>query len=332
MINQNISLRPYNTFGIEATAQYFASATSPEVLRELLKEPYKKVLLGGGSNVLLTKNIEGLVIQMGIKGIEIIREEGTDAYVRAGGGERWHGLVEWSIENGLGGLENLSLIPGTVGASPIQNIGAYGAEIKDVFVELEAMHLASGELRTFSRDECKFHYRDSIFKNELLGQYAICSVTFRLSRAPRFNLKYGDLQRSLELMGVEKPTLRAVSDAVIEIRRSKLPDPAELGNAGSFFKNPEITQDHYNRLVSKYHTLPGHPTAAGIKVPAGWLIECAGWKGRNMGNAGCHARQALVLVNRGQATGQEVLALAKAIMADVDRMFGIKLMPEVNVW
>ncbi|PKK36130.1 UDP-N-acetylenolpyruvoylglucosamine reductase [Siphonobacter sp. SORGH_AS_0500] len=334
-IQEYISLKPYTTFGIEATARYFVEVNSLESLRQVLAEPAfaatEKLILGGGSNVLLTKDFDGLVIRMAITGISVSAEDELYTYVRAGAGVVWHELVLESLEKGLSGLENLSLIPGSVGASPMQNIGAYGVEIKDVFHSLEAIDRQTGELRIFSHQECQFGYRESVFKHELKNQFVIVAVTFKLSKTPHYQISYGDIQKTLEARGVTELSSKAISEAVIEIRRSKLPDPAELGNAGSFFKNPEIPAGQYEALKSRFPNIPGYLTTPGqIKVPAGWLIEQAGWKGYREGSVGVHAKQALVLVNYGQGTGPEIKALSEKVQASVLEKYGIQLSAEVN--
>lgn len=334
-IQENVSLRPYNTFGLEAVARYFVQINQVEDLEAVLQRPdlarLPRLLLGGGSNVLLTKNFDGLVIRMAIKGIDVLRQDESHVWLKAGAGEDWHGLVQYCLAHNYAGMENLSLIPGSVGASPMQNIGAYGVEIKDVFDSLEAIHLETGHRRSFSHTDCRFGYRESVFKHELKGQYAIVSVTFRLSKTPVFRLDYGDIRRTLDEMGVQDPSIRVVSEAVVRIRRSKLPDPAEIGNAGSFFKNPEIPRAQFERLKIRYPELPGYPAPADlVKVPAGWLIEQAGWKGRRLGAVGVHDRQALVLVNYGGGTGLEIKDLAEKVQASVEEKFGIRLSVEVN--
>lgn len=332
---ENVSLRPFNTFGIDAAARFFVEARTMDELREIIRNPkfgaMPRLLLGGGSNVLLTGNFDGLVIRIAISGKKIVRETTEHVWLKVGAGENWHKLVLFCLENNLAGLENLSLIPGSVGASPMQNIGAYGVEIKDVFDSLEALDLQTGELRPFSHEQCRFGYRESIFKHEAKGRYAIVSVTFRLAKTPTFHTNYGDIQKTLAEMGVEQLSIQAVSEAVVRIRRSKLPDPAQLGNAGSFFKNPEIPKPQFDDLKTRFPNLPGYPTSeAAVKVPAGWLIEQAGWKGHREGPVGVHERQALVLVNYGGGTGAQIKALAEKVRASVREKFGIELTAEVN--
>lgn len=335
-IRRNISLRPYNTFGIDAKAERFAVLRSEEDLRAILPANIAPLhLLGGGSNVLLTKDLDGLVLHNALKGIEVERETDAEVLVSAGAGEVWHELVLWSLAQNFGGLENLSLIPGTVGAAPIQNIGAYGAELKDVFEKLEAYHLESGERLVFSAEACKFGYRNSIFKNELKGHCLITRVWFRLSKAPTLNLTYKTLADSLRNKGITQPGIREVSEAVIAIRRSKLPDPGQIGNAGSFFKNPEVPVQLYQALKEEYPDLVAFPLPGNderVKLAAGWLIDKAGWKGHRAGDAGVHEKQALVLVNYGKASGKDILSLAQQIQADIQEKFGVSLEPEVNIW
>ncbi len=346
-LEENVSLRPYNTFGLDVQARYFARFASADELRQLLQLPEvqaaERLILGGGSNLLLTQDFDGVVLRNEIRGLEILSEDGDDhtALVRAGAGESWHGLVEYSLDQGLSGIENLSLIPGTVGAAPLQNIGAYGAELRDTFDHLEAVAMATGAGRVFTAPECGFGYRESVFKHKLKGQFVVTAVVLRLHRQARPsgyapNVRYGAIAETLAEMGVAgEPTPHEVSRAVVHIRRSKLPDPAEIGNAGSFFKNPELSQAAFDRLKAQYPNLPGYPVPGGVKVPAGWLIEQAGWKGLRRGPGtgthGVHDRQALVLVNHGGATGQELRALAEDIIAAVRQQFAVELHPEVNI-
>jgi UDP-N-acetylmuramate dehydrogenase len=335
IIQKNISLKPYNTFGLEAKARYFVEVEDILALKNILQvsdyQNIEKLFLGGGSNILLTKDFDGLVIKINFKGITSVAEDDTHIHIQAGAGENWHQFVMYCVANNLAGIENLSLIPGTVGAAPMQNIGAYGVEIKDVFQELEAFNLETFEIEKFNLQDCKFGYRESVFKHENKGKYVITSVTFRLNKAPIFKVSYGDIQKTLEEMNVETLTIKAVSDAVISIRKSKLPDPAEIGNSGSFFKNPEIPKAQYDELKVKFDAIPSYPINENtVKVPAGWLIEQAGWKGFRDGQIGVHARQALVLVNFGGGNGNEIKALSAKIQASVLEKFGIKLQVEVN--
>ena len=334
-IQENVSLRPYNTFGFEATARYFVAITAVEQLQQLLSDPRwvatPKWILGGGSNVLLTRDVDALVIRNEIKGIEIVRQNDDQVLLRVGAGEDWHEFVLHCVEMGYGGAENLSLIPGTVGAAPMQNIGAYGVEIKDIFEELQAVETTTGALRTFDAAACAFGYRESVFKTSLKDKYIITSVTFRLQKKPVYNVSYGDIQKTLDEMDVLEPSVRTISEAVIKIRQSKLPDPAQIGNAGSFFKNPEIPKAQFEALKSNFPALPGYPVGDDkVKVPAGWLIEQAGWKGHRAGAVGIHDRQALVLVHHGGGVGQQVKELAAAVQASVMEKFGIRLTAEVN--
>lgn len=335
-LQQNISLKSYNTFGMEVKARLFAVFTSISELQQLLQLPevkeLPKIILGGGSNILFTQDFEGVVLKNDIQGIKIAELNEEYALVKTGSGVSWHELVLFAIEQNLGGIENLSLIPGTMGAAPLQNIGAYGVELKDVFETLEAVAFETGELVVFNHEQCKFGYRESIFKNEAKGQYIIVTVTLRLRRKPVFNTSYGAITQTLAAMQVPELSLKAISAAVCHIRRSKLPDPALVGNAGSFFKNPEIPLAQYEALQKKYPAIPSYPTSPGIvKVPAGWLIEQVGWKGKRFENYGVHKDQALVLVNYGGAQGKQVKELAYQIIHSVQEKFGIALQPEVNM-
>jgi len=333
-ILKNHSLQALNTFGISAKARCFIEARTEAELRAAFQQNITPLLvLGGGSNMLLTGDFPGLVVKNNLLGKEIIEERDEHVIVRAGAGENWHEFVLWTLERGLGGIENLSLIPGTMGAAPIQNIGAYGVELRDVFHELEAMEIATGEIRTFTAADCQFGYRNSIFKNEWKGKYCITRVALQLTKTNhQINTSYGAIQKTLAERGVTKPTIRDVSDAVIAIRSSKLPDPAKLGNSGSFFKNPEIEPAHFDQLRQAFPNIVSYPGSNGkVKVPAGWLIEQCGWKGQRRGDAGCYEKQALVLVNYGSATGAEIWQLAQDIANSVEEKFGIRLQPEVNV-
>lgn len=337
IVYQNISLKPYNTFGIEAKSAQFVEVNTVEEVQALCitfnLQDRKTLVLGGGSNILLTGDFDGMVIKMNLKGMDIIREDDQHAWVKALSGEVWNDLVQYTVNKGLGGLENLSLIPGCVGAAPMQNIGAYGAEIKDTFEELFAVEMASGKLVKFTKAECKFGYRESIFKHEAKNKYIIVAVTFKLSKQPLPDTRYGAITEVLAAKGIQQPGIKDVSEAVIEIRTSKLPDPKVLGNSGSFFKNPEIPEAQYESLKTQFPELPGYPAAPGmVKVPAGWLIEQTGWKGKQVGNTGAHAKQALVLVNYGNATGEEILNLAKTIQKSVKDKFNISIEPEVNIF
>ncbi|MGO4476550.1 UDP-N-acetylmuramate dehydrogenase [Massilia sp. 2TAF26] len=331
-IEHDISLQHFNTFGIGARARRYLRVIDPAQLAALAADPelaaLPRLVLGGGSNLLITRaEIEQLVLHMALMGKEIVGETPDAVLVRARAGENWHGFVQWTLEQGLGGLENMSLIPGTVGASPIQNIGAYGAEVKDVFHSLTAFDFATGSTRTMDAAACRFAYRDSVFKHEDGRSLAVLDVTFALPKAWAPNLRYAELARELD--GVTGPSPRQVAEAVIAIRRRKLPDPAEIGNAGSFFKNPVVPGEHCARLLEQWPNLVHHLQADGSeKLAAGWLIDQCGWKGRSLGRAGVYPKQALVLVNNGGASGEEVLALARAIQADVQERFGVLLEPE----
>jgi len=335
LVQSNVSLRHLNTFGLDADARYFVNVRSVDELAAVLRDPdwkeTPKFILGGGSNILLTKDIEALVIHPGIKGITIKEENEETVVLEVGAGEVWHDFVMHCVGNGYGGVENLSLIPGTVGAAPMQNIGAYGVEIKSVVESVEAVDIQSGEKRVFSNAECEFGYRESVFKKVLKNKYVITGATFKLSKKPVLNAAYGDVQKTLLEMGAENPTIRDISEAIMAIRRSKLPDPAEIGNAGSFFKNPEIPVAQFTQLRETFPEVPGYPVdAETVKVPAGWLIEKAGWKGYREGEIGVHARQALVLVNYGGGTGAQIKALSEKIQESVAGKFGIRLNAEVN--
>jgi UDP-N-acetylmuramate dehydrogenase len=293
---------------------------------------FSKLVLGGGSNMLLTQAFEGVIVKIDLKGIEKIAETNRNIWLKVAAGEAWHDLVIYCVSNDYAGLENLSLIPGTVGAAPIQNIGAYGVELKDSFVSLEAIELATGQKHTFSHSSCQFGYRDSIFKHQAKGRFVITSVVFKLDKTPTFRLNYGDLQKTIDQMQLKTLTIKDVSDAVIKIRKSKLPDPTEIGNVGSFFKNPEIAVSQFEKLKSKFETIPSfiiNPET--IKIPAGWLIEQCGWRGKQVGNVGVHTKQALVLVNYSNGTGLEIKRLAERIQESVFDKFGINLSAEVNI-
>ncbi len=332
---ENYSLRALNTFGIEARARVFSAATCLGELMTALEYAHSRnmglFVLGGGSNILLLENPDFLVLKNNLLGIEILEESEKLVRLRVGGGVVWHDLVSHAVAKGWGGIENLSLIPGTVGAAPIQNIGAYGTEIKDVFESLEAVNMTTGDIRFFSHADCRFGYRDSIFKREEKGRWIITSVILQLRKTGEVNTSYGDIREVLRGAGIEHPGIADVSRAVIQIRRSKLPDPAEIGNAGSFFKNPEVPEAFFKELKERFPAMPGYPAESGeVKIPAGWLIESNGWKGYREGNVGVHSRQALVLVNHGGATGGEIRDLASRIQESVDEKYGIKLQPEVN--
>ncbi len=334
-IIKNVSLKPFNTFGISAMAENLCELTSPEDVQEAVEwlgSPSSDVLiLGGGSNILLTRNIS-YVLANRIPGFDIIQEDQSQVLVKAGAGMNWHQFVLKSLELGFGGVENLSLIPGNVGASPMQNIGAYGVEIKDVFHELEAIDRITGESVVFDNPSCEFGYRESVFKNRYKDRFVITSVTYRLSKENKVNTSYGAIEQELEKMRISSPGIKDVSRAVINIRTSKLPDPAKTGNAGSFFKNPEITVVKYDALKRSFPDLPGYSVSNDqVKVPAAWLIEQCGWKGFRRGDAGCHERQPLVLVNFGNAAAKDILDLSNEIIRSVEDKFGIVLNREVNI-
>lgn len=334
MIQTNVDLQPYNTFGISCKAKRFATFSNAEELSEVLSQRNgdNLLVLGGGSNILLTQDFQGLVIKNEVVGFDIIESNEETALIESGAGEVWHDFVMRCIEEGLGGIENLSLIPGSVGASPMQNIGAYGVEIKDTFDSLKAYHIESGEVHTFNHTQCEFGYRESVFKRALKGQYIILSVRFRLSKKHTINSSYGAIEAELKAVGIENPTIKDISNAVIAIRSSKLPDPREIGNAGSFFKNPVVEQEVVDAIGQRYDQFPQYPAPNNkIKLAAGWLIEQAGWKGKNFGTYGVHKNQALVLVNYGGSKGSQIYDLSEQIIQDVRTKFGITLEREVNM-
>ncbi len=333
-IHENYSLRPCNTFGIDAKAKLFSTFSSADELEEslMMYSQYPVFILGGGSNILLTKDYDGVVLKNEIKGIEVMHEDAEHVYAKAGAGENWHQFVLHCIGHNWAGVENLSLIPGNIGASPIQNIGAYGVELDDVFWSLEALHLKEKRIYTFTASDCEFGYRESVFKNRYKNEFAILSVTFQLKKKPVFHTSYGAITEELERAGVKELSIKAISDAVIKIRSSKLPDPKTIFNSGSFFKNPEVSNEEYNELVSKVPEIVAYPLAKGtVKLAAGWMIEQCGWKGYRKGDAGVHAKQALVLVNYGNAKGKEIYDLSEEILQSVNKKFGVLLEREVNV-
>lgn len=335
-IRENIPLRPYNTFGMNVSARWFTAVQTQEELHELFegekKQQRSHLVLGGGSNILFTKDVDGLVIRNELRGIELVNEDDDFVYVKAGAGEVWHEFVLDCIRHDRAGAENLSLIPGSVGAGPMQNIGAYGVELKDIFHSLEAFHIHNLVSRSFSALECNFGYRESVFKRELKNQFFITSVTFRLSKKPKLNTSYGAIEKELEAMGVSSPTIADVSNAVIHIRSSKLPDPARIGNAGSFFKNPVVSAVLHEKLKAEFPAIVSYPSGSEFKLAAGWLIEQCGWKGKRLGDAGVHKDQALVLVNYGNASGQELFDLSSRVMESVKEKFGVELEREVNIY
>lgn len=332
---QNFSLKNYNTFGIDVKAERFVSVTSIEELKTVLRRTYADDLfiLGGGSNMLLTHDIQKTVVHISLTGKKIISQTEEEVIVEGAGGENWHDFVRWTLSQDYGGLENMSLIPGNVGTAPIQNIGAYGVELKDCFVSCEAMNVQTLEVIRFNLEDCDFGYRNSVFKNQLKHQFIITSVQFRLSKKNhRIHSEYGAIQAELDAAGIEEPSIQDISAAVIKIRRSKLPDPAKIGNSGSFFKNPVISMKTFNKIKEEWPELPCYKISEEeVKVPAGWLIDQAGLKGYREGDAGVHEKQALVLVNYGKATGNEILELARKVQHDVHRKFHIELEPEVNI-
>ncbi len=331
-LQHHISLKPYNTFGIDVPASAFTTIDNENQLSEI-PQNQKLYMLGGGSNILLTQPIEGLVLLNRLKGITTEKESEDHVWLRVQSGEVWHWFVMQAIEKGYGGVENLALIPGTAGASPIQNIGAYGVEAKETIDEVTAWHWGEKKFVTYTNSDCKFGYRDSIFKNQLKDQVFITSVTYKLNKVPKFNTSYGAITEELEKMHVQELSVKAIADAIIAIRSSKLPNPVVIGNAGSFFKNPTITKAHYEELLKTNSQIPSYPVnETHIKVPAGWLIEQCGWKGYKEGHTGVHAKQALVLVNYGNAKGSEVWQLSEKVVQSVKERFGIELEREVQVW
>lgn len=336
LISSNTSLKPFNTFGINASAKYFATVQSLQNIQELFETTeYKNnahFILGGGSNLLLTKNVDALIIKNELKGIEAFNETEDHVFVKCAAGEVWHEFVMYCIAHNYAGLENLSLIPGCTGASPMQNIGAYGVEIKDTFHELEAIDTKTGALRTFTKTDCEFGYRESVFKRKYKDRFIITSVTFRLSKKPQFHIEYGAIKQELDAMNISELSIKAISQAVINIRSSKLPDPKQIGNAGSFFKNPEVTAGTHDRLKTEFPNLVSYSLENGnYKLAAGWLIEQSGLKGYRAGDAGVHKLQALVLVNYGTASGKDIYDLSTHVLQTVKSKFGVELEREVNV-
>jgi UDP-N-acetylmuramate dehydrogenase len=336
LLKENVSLRPYNTFGIDVTGRYFGEFSDEEVFDEFAQ--FSKqcelplLILGGGSNILFTQDANAVVIRNLIPGIAVMEETPDHVWVKVGSGVVWHDFVRHCIAHNWGGVENLSLIPGSVGAGPMQNIGAYGVELKDVFHSLDAWHINDRAIVPFNSADCEFGYRESTFKRKHKNQFIITAVTFKLNKNPVLNTSYGAIEKELNKAGVVTPTILDISDAVIRIRRSKLPDPAQIGNAGSFFKNPVISESQFKTLQQEYSDIVGYPSGASVKVAAGWLIEKAGWKGHSRGTHGVHALQALVLVNYGGASGSEVHQLSSDIIQSVQEKFGITLEREVNIY
>ena len=335
-IEEHHPLKKHNTFGIDVKARYFAQVNSTQLLMKLLGHGVfrenEHLVLGDGSNILFTGDFDGLVVQMAIDGIHVVKEDDDYFWVKAGAGVSWHHLVTCCIKAGFGGLENLALIPGKVGAAPIQNIGAYGVEVKDYIEGVEAFEITTGKKRYFTNAECRFAYRDSIFKNTSKNQYIITNVAFRLTKKHTLHTSYGAIEETLADMKIDRPTIASVGEAVTRIRRSKLPDPAKIPNAGSFFKNPVVLQTTYQNLQKRFSDIPGYTVDENyVKIPAGWLIEQSGWKGKRIGNAGVHEKQSLVLVNMGGASGPDILRLSKKIAESVHQKFEIDLEPEVNI-
>jgi UDP-N-acetylmuramate dehydrogenase len=332
---ENFPLKKHHTFGLDVNAKYYFDYSSTDDLLEILSDPlfrhHNYLLLGGGSNLLFLNDYNGIVMHSSILGIEVVDEDEANVIVKAGAGVEWDALVDWSVTHNYGGIENLSWIPGDVGAALVQNIGAYGIEFKDVFVKAEGVFVHNGRSFSIENDACELAYRDSIFKNELKNKVVITSVFLRLSKYPRFLLDYGNVRQALEQLG--EPTLKMVRQCIVAIRSEKLPDPTVHGNAGSFFKNPMVEEGVLDALKANYPKIPSYeiPDSALVKIPAGWLIEKAGWKGQSLGNAAVHQNQALVLINKGCASGQEILTLAEAIEADIKEKFNISLQREVNV-
>lgn len=335
-ILEYISLKPYNTFGVDACARYFCRINSMENIKHIIQEELqyynKHLIIGGGSNVLFCNDFDGLVIVNEIIGIHVVKEDHEFAWVEAYSGTVWHDLVQYCVSKNWGGIENLSLIPGTAGAAPIQNIGAYGAELKDVFVSLTAIDMDTAEEVVFTKEDCQFGYRSSTFKTSVKGKYFIYSIKLKLAKQPTLNTAYGDIRQVLEDKNIKQPTIKDVADAVICIRSSKLPNPKEIGNAGSFFKNPEVSKVLAEQLKANYPDMPLYPIDdMQVKIPAAWLIEQCGWKGKQVGQTGNHAKQALVIVNYGNAKGQEIWEHAMQVQQSVKEKFDILLEPEVNV-
>ncbi|MEK9618919.1 MAG: UDP-N-acetylmuramate dehydrogenase [Flavobacteriales bacterium] len=332
----NYPLLKLNTFGVDVKAKYFVSINTVNELIELTKTKVFKdlqlLILGGGSNILFTKDFDGLVILNNIKGKEIIDQTQESIFLKIGAGENWHELVMYTVDNGWGGIENLSLIPGNTGTAPMQNIGAYGVEIKETFVELEALEISSGKIVKFNNSDCEFGYRESVFKNKMKNQYIIVNITLELKKNPVLNINYGDVKAILESQNINNPSIKQVSDAIISIRQSKLPDPKIIGNSGSFFKNPIVSLNQLELIKKKYPNVVNYKINENeFKIAAGWMIERAGWKGKKFNNYGVHEKQALVLVNYGLANGMEIFNLSEEIILDIKDKFGIKLEREVNI-
>ena len=335
-MQSDVSLQPFNTFGLSAQAKMFSAARSLEDILEIFNDDQlramPRLILGGGSNILLTQDFDGLVLKNELKGITVIKEDDEHVWIKVGAGENWHQLVLHCINQGWAGVENLSLIPGCVGAGPMQNIGAYGVELKNIFHELEALHIDSRQVQNFNGEACQFGYRESVFKRALKGQHVITAVTLKLDKSPTFNTSYGAIEQELERMGVQVLSIKAISDAVINIRQSKLPDPAEIGNSGSFFKNPVVSTAQFQTIKESFPEAVGYAVSdTHTKLAAGWLIDRAGWKGKTIDNYGVHKKQALVLVNYGGAKGNDIYQLSEDIMASIKDTFGVSLEREVNI-
>jgi UDP-N-acetylmuramate dehydrogenase len=336
-IQKNISIKKYNTFGIDVKAEKFVKINSLEELLDFLNQRSKQdkqlFLLGGGSNMLLTKDIKSTVLHLNIKGIKILKENKYTIYIEVNAGENWHDFVQWSLKNDFGGIENLSLIPGNVGTCPIQNIGAYGVEVKDTIYQVKAIEISTGKTTIFKNSECEFGYRNSIFKNKVKGEYIITSVVFKLTKTKhQLKYNYGAIQAELAKKNIKKPTIQNISESIIFIRNAKLPNPKELGNSGSFFKNPVVDSLVFFKVQKSYPEMPFYLVENKYKIPAGWLIEKAGFKGKRFGDAGVHKNQALVLVNYGNASGKDILKLAKKIQKTIKKQFDINLEMEVNIF
>jgi UDP-N-acetylmuramate dehydrogenase len=336
-IKHNVSLKAFNTFGIDVKARDFISFETSDALEKIFDsipsiKNDKRLVLGGGSNILLSCDFDGYILKNNIIGIEVVNEDDEFVTIKAGAGVSWHELVLYAVDKGWGGIENMSLIPGSCGAAPMQNIGAYGVELKDVFHALEAYHIQDKRFIVFTHNECAFGYRESVFKNRYRDQFIITSLTLRLQKKPNYHISYGAIQQELDNMQIKELSVKAISDAVIRIRSSKLPDPAKVGNAGSFFKNPTVSKEEHDRLKNTHPNIVSFLNADGTyKLAAGWLIEQCGWKGYRNGDVGCYPLQALVLVNYGNATGLEILALSEEIQSSVFQKFGVQLEREVNL-
>lgn len=333
-IRENYPLHGLNTFGVHHSAEFFAKVLTVDELEELLAQFPNPWILGGGSNILLTRDLDGLVIHNGLKGIEVLDENEDFVWIEIKSGENWHQFVQWVVHHGWGGVENLSLIPGTVGAAPIQNIGAYGVEIKDVLVQVKVLDLNTSGIYSLTVEECQLSYRHSLFKlPEHRNEYFIISITVRLSKHPVINARYADVEKKLKELSLQNPGVFEIHQAIIEIRKNKLPDPADIGNAGSFFKNPVIPLEQLHDLKRDFPDMPSYTMDEEfVKIPAGWLIDQAGWKGKQMGQVACYEKQALVIINKGGATGEEIWAFARMVQEDILEKFRIQLEPEINVW